>query len=143
MPDPIDVHVGSRVRLRRTLLGLTQDGLGQALGLTFQQIQKYERGTNRIGASRLVEIANVLGVEPAYFFDEMPEEIEGYGKKGMADEATPFEAESGYSKRETIELVRVFEKITDPSVRARLMDLVLAIGDAEQEEVNRSSGADD
>src|ERR1700722_3677384 len=71
-PNPIDVHVGSRVRLRRTLLGMSQEKLGNAIGLTFQQVQKYERGANRIGASRLYDLSHVLDVPVSYFFEEMP-----------------------------------------------------------------------
>ena len=69
--NPVDIHVGNRVRLRRTLLGLSQESLGEALGLTFQQVQKYERGANRIGASRLFDLARVLGVPVTYFYEEM------------------------------------------------------------------------
>jgi transcriptional regulator with XRE-family HTH domain len=72
-PSPIDVHVGARVRLRRTLLGMSQERLGDALGLTFQQVQKYERGVNRVGASRLFDISRVLDVPISFFFDDMPE----------------------------------------------------------------------
>src|SRR5277367_5561364 len=72
-PSPIDIHVGSRIRLRRTLLGMSQERLGDALGLTFQQVQKYERGVNRVGASRLFDISRVLDVPISYFFDDMPE----------------------------------------------------------------------
>jgi len=129
VPDPIDVHVGSRVRLRRTLKGLTQDGLAQTLGLTFQQVQKYERGTNRIGASRLMQLANSLDVEPGYFFDEMPEEITGYGVKGMAEEGEPYEADRSVLRRETLELIRCFNAIESGDVRARLLDLIVSIGD--------------
>src|SRR5215208_5533266 len=71
-PNPIDVHVGSRVRLRRTLLGMSQEKLGEAIGLTFQQVQKYERGANRIGASRLFDLSRVLDVPVSFFFDDMP-----------------------------------------------------------------------
>lgn len=76
-PNPIDVHVGSRVRLRRTLLGLSQERLGEAVGLTFQQIQKYERGANRIGASRLFEFSRILDVPVSFFFDDMSEKFRG------------------------------------------------------------------
>src|SRR5216683_1587867 len=74
-PDPIDVHVGSRVRLRRTLLGMSQGKLGDALGLTFQQVQKYERGANRVSSSRLFDLTRVLDVPVSYFFDEMSASI--------------------------------------------------------------------
>src|ERR1700683_4563334 len=74
-PSPIDVHVGSRVRLRRTLLGMSQERLGEALGLTFQQVQKYERGVNRVGASRLFDLSRVLDVPISFFFDDMPDSL--------------------------------------------------------------------
>ena len=72
-PSPIDIHVGSRIRLRRTLLGMSQERLGEALGLTFQQVQKYERGVNRVGASRLFDLSRVLDVPISFFFDDLPE----------------------------------------------------------------------
>jgi transcriptional regulator with XRE-family HTH domain len=96
---PVDVHVGARMRQRRTLLGMSQEKLGNAVGLTFQQIQKYERGSNRIGSSRLFEFAKVLDVPVSYFFDEMPSNalagrpMSGRGKKGFGEAATPFEQE--------------------------------------------------
>src|ERR1700719_3453420 len=74
-PSPIDVHVGSRIRLRRTLLGMSQERLGDALGLTFQQVQKYERGMNRVGASRLFDLSRVLDVPISFFFDDLPETV--------------------------------------------------------------------
>src|SRR6266567_5359493 len=74
-PNPTDSHVGARVRLRRTLLGMSQEKLGNAIGLTFQQVQKYERGANRIGASRLFDLSRVLDVPVAFFFDDMPETL--------------------------------------------------------------------
>src|SRR5690348_14474320 len=76
-PSPIDVHVGSRIRLRRTLLGMSQERLGEALGLTFQQVQKYERGVNRVGASRLFDLSRVLDVPISFFFDDMPDSVAG------------------------------------------------------------------
>lgn len=130
MADPIDVHVGSRVRLRRTLMGLTQNGLAEKLGLTFQQIQKYERGTNRIGASRLMQLAQNLEVRPEYFFDDLPEEISGFGVKGMREEGEPYEADRSVLRRETLELVRNYFNIGDETVRRRLYDLIVSIGDA-------------
>jgi len=134
-PRPVDVHVGSRVRQRRTLLGMSQEKLGEAVGLTFQQIQKYERGTNRIGASRLYEFSQILDVPPAYFFDEMPEEaVKGAkgkkAKKGLSDTgqaAFSGEAADPLIKRETLELVRAYYKISDPKVRKRLFELTKAV----------------
>jgi transcriptional regulator with XRE-family HTH domain len=125
-PNPIDVHVGSRVRLRRTLLGMSQEKLGEAIGLTFQQVQKYERGANRIGSSRLFDLARVLDVPVSYFFEEMtpetaartPSRIKGLGESRVARlEPDPM------VRRETLELVRAYYRIGDPQVRRRLFDL--------------------
>ena len=114
---PVDVHVGARMRQRRTLLGMSQEKLGTAVGLTFQQIQKYERGSNRIGSSRLYEFAKVLDVPVSYFFDEMPSNalsgrpMSGRGRKGFGEAGTPFEQEKDpLIKRETLELVRAYYK---------------------------------
>ena len=129
-PNPVDVHVGTRVRLRRTLLGMTQTGLGQAIGLTFQQVQKYERGVNRIGSSRLYDLARVLDVPVNFFFDQMPKEIAS--KSGAASSGPPEGAEMFdpdiVSRRETLELVRSYYKIENPQVRKRLFEMVKALG---------------
>ena len=126
-PDPIDVHVGSRVRMRRTLLGLSQQKLGTALGLTFQQIQKYERGANRIGSSRLYRLSRILDVEVTYFFEEMPADVAS-GAKGLA-EATGKHFESDQlSRRETLELVRAYYRIGNAKGRKRVFELVKAVG---------------
>ena len=129
-PNPVDVHVGTRVRLRRTLLGMTQTGLGDAIGLTFQQVQKYERGVNRIGSSRLYDLARVLEVPINFFFDEMPKDVAikfGGASKGMAEGAEEFDPDI-VSKRETLELVRAYYKIESPQVRKRLFEMVKALG---------------
>lgn len=125
-PNPIDVHVGARLRLRRTLLGLSQEKLGDAVGITFQQLQKYERGSNRISASRLFNLAQVLQVSVAFFFDDMPVP----GAK-VSDEPAPLSETDEFesmARRETLELVRAYYRITDPSVRKRTFDLVKALG---------------
>ena len=134
---PVDVHVGARMRQRRTLLGMSQEKLGTAVGLTFQQIQKYERGSNRIGSSRLFEFAKVLDVPVSYFFDEMPSNalagrpMSGRGKKGFGEAATPFEQEKDpLIKRETLELVRAYYRITDPRVRKRVFELTKSLANA-------------
>src|ERR1700675_1478453 len=115
-PNPIDVHVGQRVRQRRTLLGMSQEKLAEAIGLTFQQVQKYERGANRVGSSRLFDLARVLDVPIAYFFDEMSPSTRPPSRarlrvlakqKPMAFEPDPM------AKRETLELVRAYYRITD------------------------------
>ena len=134
-PHPVDIHVGSRVRQRRTLLGMSQEKLGDAVGLTFQQIQKYERGTNRIGCSRLYEFSKMLDVPVAYFFDEMPVNVlvgrpGGRGRgRGMAEAAADFQHEKDpLAKRETLELVRAYYKITEPRVRKRIFEMVKTVG---------------
>ncbi|WP_417317308.1 helix-turn-helix domain-containing protein [Emcibacter sp.] len=128
IPNPVDVHVGSRVRLRRTLLGMSQEKLGKALGLTFQQIQKYERGANRIGSSRLFQLSQILDVPVSFFFDDMSDEVAaGQGSKDK--EAQTVEVDQ-MSRRETLELVRAYYKISDPSVRKKAFELVKALGNS-------------
>ena len=132
-PSPIDVHVGGRVRLRRTLMGMSQERLGEALGLTFQQVQKYERGVNRIGASRLFNLARVLDVPIGFFFDDMPDAVGGGGggmgarrSYGLADQQDGFDDETLH-RRETLELVRAYYRINDPSVRKRVFELIKSL----------------
>lgn len=125
-PDPVDVHVGSRVRMRRTLLGMSQEKLGKALGLTFQQIQKYERGANRIGSSRLYKLSKILDVPVEFFFEDM-QDSSGRRVRGMSDSGPhQYEADQ-LSRRETLELVRAYYRIKQPKVRKRTFELVKAI----------------
>jgi transcriptional regulator with XRE-family HTH domain len=124
-PNPIDIHVGTRVRLRRTLLGLSQEKLGEALGLTFQQVQKYERGANRIGASRLFDISRVLNAPIPYFFDEM----EGAAADGISQDSENTAGPNLLTKRETLELVRAYYKIADPAIRKHLFELARSLSD--------------
>ncbi len=135
-PRPVDAHVGRRVRLRRTLLGMSQEKLGKELGLTFQQVQKNERGTNRIGASRLYELSKVLDVPVSYFFDDMPPEVAGKrpGRPaGMAEAAgAAYEADT-LAKRETLELVRAYYRIKHEKVRKRIFELTKALAKADAE----------
>ncbi|MEX2451739.1 MAG: helix-turn-helix transcriptional regulator [Rhodospirillales bacterium] len=127
-PHPIDVHVGSRVRLRRTLMGLSQEKLGEAVGLTFQQIQKYERGSNRIGASRLHEFSQILNVPVSFFFEGAADDRAvpsragsgGNGKRKMSDE-------DFLQKRETLELVRAYYRVPDHLVRKKIFEMVKAL----------------
>jgi transcriptional regulator with XRE-family HTH domain len=134
-PNPIDVHVGRRLRLRRTLLGMSQERLGELLGLTFQQVQKYERGVNRIGSSRLFELGQILDVPVSFFFDDLPAGVgtpsnQGYTVPGLAEENATFEHEDEglpLDKRETLELVRAYYRIADPAVRKRLFELAKAL----------------
>ena len=122
-PDPVDVHVGERLRQRRTLLGLSQGEIGARLGLSFQQIQKYERGTNRIGASRLYRLSKVLGVPITYFFEDMPMEVVVASKlraAALADDAIP-------TPREVRMLVRAYSRLPAAPVRRHIMDLIKAV----------------
>jgi transcriptional regulator with XRE-family HTH domain len=121
------------MRLRRTLLGMSQEKLGEAIGLTFQQVQKYERGANRIGASRLFDLSRVLDVPVSYFFDDMADQVQAQspvniikGSSGLSDEPATFEADP-MTKRETLELVRAYYNITDPQVRKRVYELAKAL----------------
>ena len=134
---PVDAHVGTRMRQRRTLLGMSQTRLGDAVGLTFQQVQKYERGANRVGSSRLFEFAKALDVPVSYFFDEMPGNVlagrpmAARVKKGggFGEAGTPFAVEKDpLIKRETLQLVRAYYKIREPSVRKRIYELVKTMG---------------
>ncbi len=128
-PNPVDVHVGGRIRLRRTLLGMSQERLGEALGLTFQQVQKYERGTNRVGASRLWDLSRVLDVPVSFFYEDMSDEVAGNSPRlisGLADEPEAVEADP-LTKRETLELVRAYYRIPDALVRKRVFDLAKAL----------------
>lgn len=133
-PNPIDVHVGSRVRLRRTLMGITQEKLGEALGLTFQQVQKYERGSNRIGASRLFDLARVLEVPVGFFYDDMPVDVSLNSPSQINESPNSEGVMDNYKgdpvlKRETLELVRAYYRITDQDVRKRVYELAKALGD--------------
>jgi transcriptional regulator with XRE-family HTH domain len=129
-PNPVDIHVGARVRLRRTLLGMSQEKLGEAIGLTFQQVQKYERGANRVGASRLYDLSRVLEVPVSFFFDDMPEEISSksvHERREMSETPDPFDNDP-MNRRETLELVRAYYRITDPNQRKKIFELVKSMG---------------
>ena len=129
VPNPIDVHVGSRVRLRRRLLDMSQEKLGEAIGLSFQQVQKYERGSNRIGASRLFDLARVLDVPVGLFFDDMSDDVAAHSpgpSKGTASEAVDVGPDP-MAKHETLDLVRAYYNIHDASLRKRLLKLIHAL----------------
>ena len=128
--NPVDAHVGYRVRLRRMLIGMSQEKLGEMLGLTFQQVQKYEKGVNRIGAGRLFQVAHILGVPIDYFYE---------GVNGMGEGAPGFAEPGGssppvmefLSSGEGLQLSLAFMKIKDPKVRKRVLDLVKSLSDGE------------
>ena len=132
--NPVDIHVGQRLRLRRTLLGMSQEKLGDAVGLTFQQIQKYERGANRIGASRLYQLSRILDVPVAYFFEELPSQIrthEGQMQIGLSDLPQDTLERDPMARRETLELVRAYYAVGNPKVRRRIVDLVRSLSGEE------------
>jgi len=134
-PNPIDAHVGTRVRLRRMLLGMSQEKLGEHLGLTFQQVQKYEKGVNRIGASRLFDLSRVLGVPVQFFYDEAPAEIDDRAAApGFAERPAETYVIEFLSTREGLELNKAFVKIADPRVRRTIVELVRALGGDESYE---------
>jgi transcriptional regulator with XRE-family HTH domain len=124
-PNPTDRHVGSRVRMRRMMLGMSQEKLGDALSLTFQQVQKYEKGTNRIGASRLQQIAHFLQVPVSFFFEGAPD-LPG-GAAGMTEAPSPSYVSDFLASSEGLALTKAFMRIKDPKLRRRIVDLVLQI----------------
>jgi transcriptional regulator with XRE-family HTH domain len=124
-PNPIDKHVGARVRMRRLILGMSQGKLGDALDVTFQQVQKYEKGANRIGASRLQQLARVLDVPPAYFFEDAPsgeERAPGFAEHEGHNHFVDF-----LSTSEGLQLNRAFAAIRDVKVRKKILDLVVSL----------------
>ena len=127
-PNPIDVHVGSRIRLRRNMMGISQEKLGENLGITFQQIQKYEKGSNRVGASRLQAIASILGVPVSFFFEDAPAS-ETSARSGFAEDSQTSYVVDFLSSAEGLQLNRAFVKISDPKVRKRIVDLVRSLSD--------------
>ncbi len=133
-PHPVDVHVGARVRLRRKLLGMSQTKLADALGLTFQQVQKYEWGANRIGSSRLYDLSRVFDVPIEHFFEDMPADIAASSPakgRGKAKKPPGYELDP-IAKRETLELVRAYYNIEDANVRQRLREMAKALGAADE-----------
>ena len=123
-PSPVDVHVGQRLRMRRTLLGMSQQNVGEMLGLTFQQLQKYEKGANRVSASRLYELSQILDVPVSYFFEEMP--TKSSNRRQVSDGKSET-APDLMNNRETLELVRAYYRIKDPAVRAKILALTRAM----------------
>lgn len=125
-PNPIDTHVGNRMRMRRMMIGMSQERLGDQMGLTFQQIQKYEKGVNRIGASRLYHLANILDVPVQFFFEGAP--IDGkVPAPGLAESESQAFIYEFLSSREGLELNRAFVKIGDPKVRRSVIELVRSL----------------
>jgi transcriptional regulator with XRE-family HTH domain len=130
VPNPIDAYVGSRVRMRRLMLGMSQERLAEQIGVTFQQVQKYEKGTNRIGASRLQAIAGVLAVPVAFFFQQdnsQPLTTEGLGAISGLEDLSDF-----LTSKEGLSLNKAFMKINDPSVRQSVLMLIKSLANASE-----------
>ena len=135
-PNPVDIHVGGRVRFRRMLLGMSQEKLGERLGLTFQQVQKYEKGVNRIGASRLFDLSQVLQVPIQFFYEEAPGALEQSGAahgSGFADRHGESFIVEFLNTRDGLELNRAFVRIQDPKVRRSIVDLVRSLAGEDKE----------
>jgi transcriptional regulator with XRE-family HTH domain len=133
-PNPIDKHVGSRVRMRRMMLGMSQEKLGDALALTFQQVQKYEKGTNRIGASRLQQISHILQVPVAFFFEGAPHLGEGTMTASLQTAApSPSYVSDFLATSDGLSLTKAFMRIPDPKLRRRIVDLVQQIAGEDTE----------
>ncbi|MCK9914137.1 helix-turn-helix transcriptional regulator [Microbacteriaceae bacterium K1510] len=130
-PNPIDKHVGSRVRMRRMMLGMSQEKLGDALGLTFQQVQKYEKGTNRIGASRLQQIALILQVPVSFFFEGAPHAPGGPTTTGMSEAPSPAYVSDFLATSDGLSLTKSFMRIKNSKLRRRIVDLVEQIAGEE------------
>ena len=123
-PNPIDKHVGSRVRMRRMMLGMSQEKLGNNLGLTFQQVQKYEKGTNRIGASRLQQISQILQVSVSFFFEGAPANANGLRTDEMSEAPSPAYVSDFLATSDGLALTKAFMRIDDSKLRRRIVDLV-------------------
>jgi transcriptional regulator with XRE-family HTH domain len=127
-PTDVDIHVGQRLRQRRSLLGLTQESLADATGLTFQQIQKYEQGKNRVSASRLYQLSKILNVDPNYFFDAVAEKLAAIG---LAEDQDPFEnSQDVFTRKETIDLVKTYYQIEDPKIRKNILKIIKQMADS-------------
>ncbi len=130
-PNPIDVHVGNRVRMRRMLVGMSQEKLGQKLGLTFQQIQKYEKGANRISASRLFQMSQILGVPVQFFFEDLPQQKNDDTPDGMGEARDQGSIMDFLGSSEGLQLNRQFARIENPAVRRSIIELVRSLANQE------------
>jgi transcriptional regulator with XRE-family HTH domain len=131
-PNPIDKHVGSRVRMRRMMLGMSQEKLGNALTLTFQQVQKYEKGTNRIGASRLQQISHILQVPVSFFFEGAPAVATATRVEGLSEVPSPAYVSDFLATSDGLALTKAFMRIGDAKLRRRIVDLVEQIAFSEK-----------
>jgi len=127
IPNPVDVHVGRRIRMRRVLVGLSQEKLGEQIGLTFQQVQKYEKGSNRVSASRLYQIAQILSVPVSFFFDDLPDLVDGKTVSGFSEAGTDSVVMDFLHSSEGLQLNKAFAEIKEPAVRRKIVELVKSI----------------
>ncbi len=142
IPHPVDIHVGKRLRLRRSVLGMSQESLGKAIGVTFQQIQKYERGINRIGSSRLYDFAHVLRIPVSFFFEEF-EAAPAAESAGFAEANNSFYEIEQLSNKESLTLIRAYYKIANPAVRRKVLGLVKSLGSNENGNGNGDGNGDE
>ncbi|MBI1363486.1 MAG: helix-turn-helix domain-containing protein [Proteobacteria bacterium] len=126
-PNPIDIHVGTRIRMQRNILGMSQEKLAESLGVTFQQVQKYENGTNRVSASRLHDMSKILGVDISYFFDKI---TPASAMLRVAEKTTNDELGDILERRETIHLLRAYYAIKDEAVRKKFLDMLKTLATA-------------
>lgn len=129
-PNPIDTHIGGRVKSRRLMLGLSQENLAKSIGLTFQQVQKYERGTNRISVSRLVDISRALRVSVEYFLDgctQIAQKSRKQTAKGVSDQGQDTLEPDPLTKRDVLELVRAYQNIDTPQLKKQLLEMAKAM----------------
>lgn len=138
----VDVHVGNRLKLRRTMVGMSQDKLGQMVGLTFQQIQKYEKGANRIGASRLFQFATILDVPAAYFFEGLEDQAISNRDGQVLSAAVPADTPAASFSRDDVDLLRAFKSLRQSGLRRRIIDLVWAMGGTATDGTATDSPAD-
>ncbi|MGB0720247.1 MAG: helix-turn-helix domain-containing protein [Bdellovibrionales bacterium] len=129
-PDNVDVHVGQRLRVRRALLGMSQEKLAEAIGLTFQQIQKYERGVNRVSAGRLFQFSKILDVPVSYFYDQIGGGVAAQAAYGLSDNAQePLGDDDVMQRKETLDLVRIYYSIDDPMKRKEILRFIKSMSD--------------
>lgn len=126
-PHPVDIHVGNRMRMQRKLMGLSQEALARSIGVTFQQVQKYERGVNRMSASRLFDFAKVLQVPISFFF----EGVETHASGMAEDDAPVFQHEAPVMSRDAVEVLRAFSQVREPALRRHIVNLVKAIAEGQ------------
>lgn len=143
-PNPIDTHVGARIRLRRTMLGLSQEKLAEKLGITFQQVQKYERGLNRVGASRLWDLAQVLDVSVAFFYEDLDDSSKNSSPRNMngtlsfSDDSSSFNTDI-FTRKDVLELIRHYTSIENPKVARNVLDLVKSLAQRASMETRSST----